>query len=347
VQAPGGAARGQRESDWLVVRRCLALVRRAWQGPATWQALLAAVLAQEGTEAYGAGSEARQRLRLEKDLERIRNHLGVDLRFDRELGGYAVGDAALALLDLPDQDLATIAWLAQTFTPDSPQHRQVQALLGRLQQALPEARRAEIERRHTALALDLAQRDDDDIPAALWNALTRALVGRRRVEFAYRSPQHSDEAPRRHVVDPYERYFDTARGHYYLRGWCHAVDGPKGRWLPQRYLDYRLGRMAELSVLPDKLPPSPPPLPRYPVEYELQAHIARLGVSRQRGIEIDEVERRPDGSALVRGHSEDPFLAAQALLHYGANCRVLGGAEVLARMRTMVRRMADIYGEGE
>lgn len=150
----GGPAvsRGRRESDWLVARRCLAVVRRAQRGPADWRALLEAVLAQEGDEAYGSGPEGTRRLRLEKDLERIRGHLGVDLYYDRELGGYAIREAGLPLLDLPDEDLATIAWLAETFTPESPQHDAVQALLARLRRALPAERRAEIERHHTALA---------------------------------------------------------------------------------------------------------------------------------------------------------------------------------------------------
>ena len=350
ARARGGqrtsARRGQRESDWLVVRRCLAIVRRALRGPASWRELIEAVVAQEGAEAYGVGAEPARRLRLGKDLERIRAHLGLDLYFDRELGGYVAGEAAIPLLDLPDDDLATIAWLAQTFTPDSPQHREVQGLLQRLRKALAPERREEIERRHTALALDLGRRDEDEIAPAVWDGLTRALVARRRIEFTYRSPQQDDQTPRRHVVDPYERYFDAARGHYYLRGWCHYSEGPRGVRPQHRYFDYRLGRMAELQLLPDKLPPFPPPAPQYAVAYELSARVARFGVSRQRGIEVTDVEMRPDGSALVHGHTHDPFLAVQALLHYGPNCRVLGGPEVLERMRSAVREMGEMYGEG-
>ncbi len=124
--------RGRRESGWLVARRCLAIVRRAQRGPAAWRELLQAVWAQEGAEAYGSGPERAQRLRLQKDLERIRNHLGVDLYYDRELGGYAVREAQFALLDLSDEDLATIAWLGETIGPETPQPDAVQALPGRL-----------------------------------------------------------------------------------------------------------------------------------------------------------------------------------------------------------------------
>ncbi len=56
------------------------------------------------------------------------------------------------------------------------------------------------------------------------------------------------------MVDPWERYFDITRGHYYLRGYCHYTHGPHGRHDQARYLYYRLGRIVSLEVLPEKLP---------------------------------------------------------------------------------------------
>jgi predicted DNA-binding transcriptional regulator YafY len=98
-----------------------------------------------------------------------------------------------------------------------------------------------------------------------------------------------------------------------------------------------------LTVLPQKLSPLPPAAPRYAVEYELTPTVARLGVTRQPKIEIQEIERREDGSALVRGETDSLFWAVHALLHYGPNCRVLGGPEMLREMRQTVRKMATIY----
>lgn len=337
--------RGLRESQWHVLRRCLAIIRRAQRGPCSWRDLAAAVLAEEGPEAYGSAEGEALRRRVEKDLARIRERLLVEVCYDRRADGYVIADCPTPLLDLPDEDLTTIAWLQQTFGPDSPQHREVTALLRRLRLYLAPERRAELERRHTALVLDLGRRDEDSFAPGVWEALTRALVDRRRVEFTYLSPEHADRAPRRHVVDPWERYFDAGRGHYYLRGWCHYTCGPRGRREHGRYFDYRLGRISEVVLLPQKLPPSPPPAPRYAVEYELSPRIARLGISRQRGIEIHEIVRRPDDSALVRGETDNPFWAVQALLAYGNECRVLGGPEVLARIRSVVQRMAELYGE--
>ena len=336
---------GKRGSQWLVIRRCLALIQRAQRGPASQDELLQAVLNQEGPEAYGETSGKALQRRLENDLHRIRNDLLVDLYFDRRVGGYVIRDTWLPLLDLPDKDLATIAWLEQTFGHDSPQHDEVHALLGRLRFYLAPERSVVIERRHTALAMDLGQRDEDEISPAVWAGLTKALVKRRRVEFAYRSPQQEDGVPRRHVVDPDERYFDTVRGHYYLRGWCHYTDGPLGRYEQGRYFYYRLGRIADLRVLPNKLPATLPTAPRYAVEYELTPQVAQLGITHHRGLEITKIERQETGGVVVSGTTDNLFWAVRTLLHYGPNCRVLGGPEMLWEMRKVVREMAKIYAE--
>ena len=83
--------------------------------------------------------------------------------------------------------------------------------------------------------------------------------------------------PRRHLVDPQHCWFDTAYGHFYLRGWCHYREGPAGREECSDYRTFRLGRIGNLTVLPDKLPPTLPPARRYEVSYELAAEIARGG----------------------------------------------------------------------
>lgn len=216
-------ARGKRESHWLVIRRCLALIRCVQRGPATRDELTQAVLEEEGLEAYG---EAERKRRLENDLRRIRENLRVDLYFDRRAGGYVIRDTWLPLLDLPDADLTTIAWLEQTFDHDSPKHDEVHALLGRLRFYLAPERRRKIERHRTTLVVDLRQRDEDEIRPAVWDGLTKAFVERRQVELLYLSPEYEDGQPRRHVVEPYEPYcFDTTRGHYYLQAYS-AIHPP-------------------------------------------------------------------------------------------------------------------------
>ncbi len=335
---------GRRESDWLVIRRCLAIIRRVQRGLATRDDLLQAVREQEGPEAYGTAKSEALDHRLENDLRRIRDNLRVDLNFDRQAGGYTIRDTWLPLLDLPDEDLATIAWLEATFGPESPQHDEVHALLGRLRLYLGLERLADLERCRTALAMDLSRRDEDEIVPAVWQGLNRALLDHHQVEFLYLSPQYEDKHPRRHVADPQSLTFDARRGHYYLRAYCRSIQSPAGHDEPCRYITYRVGRIVELAVLPQKLGPLPPVAPRYAVEYELAPAIARLGsVSRQPEIEIIEVEHRADGSALVRGQTDDLFFAVRALLHYGPTCRVLGGPEMLREMQETVRKMAEMY----
>jgi predicted DNA-binding transcriptional regulator YafY len=346
TRIPDTTKRGFRRSQWLVMRRCLAIIRRAQRGAASRDELIQAMLEEERLESYEEpGDKKALRLRLEKDLRRIRTNLMVDLYFDQQADGYVIKDTWMPLLDLPDEDLATIAWLEQTFDHDSPKHDEVHALLGRLRFYLAPERRRKIERQRTALRVDLGQRDEDEIQPAVWQELTKALTKLRRIEFRYRSPQQEDGEARRHVVDPYDCYFDTVRGHYYLQGWCHYTDGPLGRYDQRKYFYYRLGRIHDLHLLPNKLPPFPPSAPHYAAIYELSPQVARLGITHHPQIEIQEVERREDGSVVLRGETDNVFWAVRTLLHYGPNCKVLGGPEMRWEMRKIVRKMAEMYAK--
>jgi len=61
---------------------------------------------------------------------------------------------------------------------------------------------------------------------------------------------------------------------------------------------------------------------------------------------VEAVERREDGSVLVRGWTDNLFWAVRSLLHYGPNCRVVGGPELLSEMRRIVGQMTELYGLG-
>ena len=66
---------------------------------------------------------------------------------------------------------------------------------------------------------------------------------------------------------------------------------------------------------------------------------------RHRPIQIEAIERRDDGSVVVRGRTDSIFWAVQTLMHYRYNCRVLGGPEMLREMRATVQKMAEMYAE--
>ena len=55
------------------------------------------------------------------------------------------------------------------------------------------------------------------------------------------------------------------------------------------------------------------------------------------------VKAAAGGWVRVEGRTLDVFDLARNLLYYGANCRVLGGPELLAEMRTLARELGEIY----
>jgi hypothetical protein len=301
------------------------------------------VRAEVGENAYGEAEGQALHRRVENDLARIRNRLGVDVRYSRQEGGYAIYSLWTPLLDLPDEDLRTIAWLGRVFDEESPYYDEVHAFLNRIVFYLSDQRAPAVARYRHGLELRLRQRDEDEIPPDLIFRLERAVAERHWVELEYLSPQYEDGVPRRHRVAPVRVYFDPGRGHYYLYGWCRDISGPEGVTELQQYLYYRLGRIRSLRVLPDMVPPVLPRGRAYEVVYELAPPIARLGVTRHPEITVREVEHREDGSALVRGETHNLFWAVQRLLQYGAGCRVLGGPELRAEMQRVVAEMARLY----
>lgn len=330
------------------MRRCLAMIRRVQRGPTDLRGLVKTVLEAEGEEAYGSSQELMSPDLVHDDLARIRNNLYVNIRADPVTREYAIQELDRPLLDLPDEDLATIAWLQQTFNPNSPRHREVWGLLERLRFYLAPERRLKIEQQRTALVLELAQQDDDRISAEVELKLQEALARRLQVEFDYLSPQNETGQSRRHVVDVFEPpRFEPTLGHYYLRGWCHYNVGPEDRFDVGAYVPYRLGRVSNLHFTSSRLPPSPPKARRYTVEYWLSAQIARQGVTRRRWIDIETIEQQTNKEVMVRGFTDDIFFAVQELMHYRYHCRVLGGLELLEQMTETVRKMAELYQQKE
>jgi len=101
--------KGKRESPWLVARRCLALLLRAQQGPASKEALLAAVYAAEGAEAYGdAGGQVLAK-RFENDKQRLWERLLARLRYDKAAGGYVLAAWERLLLNLCGSRLGSLS----------------------------------------------------------------------------------------------------------------------------------------------------------------------------------------------------------------------------------------------
>jgi predicted DNA-binding transcriptional regulator YafY len=335
-----------RESHWHVSRRCLAILRYLQRGPARKQELLAAVYAAEGEDAYGWASGRALDKKFQADCRRVRENLCVDIKYRPEAGGYVIQGLERPLLNLPDAQLETLAFLAETFKPRSPHAVEVAQLLDSLLAWLPPARRRLVERARGLLDVDLRQRDSDQIAPDVWEAVQEAYSARQQLQFDYLSSRHDDPIPRQHFVEPWEYYFDTERGHYYLRGYCLFNDGPHGPWNPNTYFYYRLGRIRPGSarILPYKLPPWPRTARTYDAVYELAPQIARMGVSRRPELADEpKVTTMDEGWVRVEGQTDDLFRLARNLLYYGANCRVLGGRELVKEMRELVTALAEMY----
>ncbi len=337
--------RSKRESEWLVIRRCLSIIRRVQRSPATRDDLIAAALAEE-PEAYGGATGRQLYKNFHDDLARIRNNLLIEVRADPRTKQYSIQDMDQPLLALPDTDLKTIAWLEQTFGPGTPQNPEIKAFLDRIRFFLAPDQRLVIEQQRTDLVLKLGQQDDDLLDPTVEDTLQLALARRRRVEFDYYSPQFEAGQGRRQVVDVFEPpRFEPMLGHYYLYGWCHYSVGPEGRFEAGYYIPYRLGRIKQIHLLPTRLPPTPPRPKRFAVKYWLAAQVARYGVTRRRWInfDADQIERQPDGSVIVTGTTDNLFFAELELMHYRHNCKVLGGVELLTAMQKTIKKMAKLY----
>lgn len=334
-----------KNSSWHAIRRCLVIVRQLQQGHATKQTLLDAVYRALGQDAYDDVQGENLDRRFEQDKRRLREELGITVKYVVSLG-YMLDEWEYPLLNLADEQLRTLAFLADTFQPASPHAPNVQQLVDTLLSWVSEDRQRVYSRARGILPdVDLRLRDHDNITPDVWEAVQYAYHYRQQLEFDYLSIQQTDGIPRQHIVEPWNFYF-SERGHYRIDGYCLFNDGPKGSWHPNRYFNYRLGSMVPNSVrvLPTKLPPTPRAQRPYEVIYELAPQIARFGVSRR-----DELLGEPivmtldEGWVRVEGETHDVFHLARNLLYYGGNCRVLGGPELLKEMRQLVKNLGELY----
>jgi predicted DNA-binding transcriptional regulator YafY len=322
------------------------MLRRLQRGPASKDALILAVR-EAIEEPYGGASGRSLTRRFEADKRKLRELLGIDLVYDRGADHYEIAGVREPLLDLPDRALAAIAFLQETFEPPAPNRELVQDFLTLLTGYLSSARRSALDDQRTALAIAWGRQDRDALDPDVDRALRKGLTERRLIAFDYYSPSHADGLPRRHTVEPWERYFDSVRGHEYLRGYCRkTVSAAHGEHAQHRYFRYRLGRMHNVAVLPDKLPPTPRHTRTYPLIYRLRAEIARRGeVTHHPGIAIERTEPQEDGSVIVRAETDSPWWAVRTLLHYGPSCEVLGGSDALYQMRRVVEEISGLYEE--
>jgi predicted DNA-binding transcriptional regulator YafY len=338
----GSHARGERDASWLVLQRGLAIVRRLMRSPADKAELLRAVRESVDPEAYSDQPRAAERA-LKNDRAALRR-LGIEIGFDRRAGVYrlaSLGEAAW--LDLGDDELAAMALLYNAFADAGQEAARVRSLLDRIRDLLPAERADAIQRQRAVLSIELRELDENPIPPRVMQVVQQAVAERRRLGFRYRPPATGEEGPRYHEVEPYGIVF--RRGHYYLECFdLYSREGPYDRTTHEHHAEFRLQGMLDddmLRVLPERLSPGRRPQRRYPVRYRLAPAALRHGISRH--FADMQVERLPDGSAMVEATTDNEWEAVYTLLSYGENCVVLGGDAVLHLMRQRVAAMAKNY----
>jgi predicted DNA-binding transcriptional regulator YafY len=334
--------RGRRASAQGVLARCLLMLNRLKQGPARKAELIEAVR-RDLPGAYPA-APAAQRQAFKRDLQRLRRIFGVALTYAN--GQYALSEPGpLLSLSLSPEALEGMMGLALAFE-GQPDYANVLRFIEEVARWLPADQRLSLSNPQVIVNLDIVkQLDPDPIAPRVWESVRRAKAQRRLLQFNYLSARYEDNRARRFRVAPARIVYQW--GHMYLLGYVLPQAGSTPA--TGEYIRFRLSGIQDddaLQVLPTvmgRTPASEPP--RYEVRYRLLPPLGRGKVSRH--FEEMEVIQREDGTAEVRGKTQDLFYAERVLLSYGQYCVVLGGPELLARMREAVEGMYRNLGAGE
>ncbi|MCU0490906.1 MAG: WYL domain-containing protein [Chloroflexaceae bacterium] len=333
---------GKKRSSTYTFQRRLFLVRRLVRGSASADSLITEARRTFNHLIADDIYPGDDRAALRSDLRWLRNEYGcvIDLN---DAGCYTLHELGhLALLDLPDEDLETLAFLLANFSETPlPNAGAVDSLLDRMLALLPPERRACVPRPARDVRLELPAPSAATASHTL-HVLKRALR-RQQVRFVYRSSFSESMMVVQHHVEPWELIFRD--GHTYLDAFCLDCGNPEGN---RRWRLYRLDRMVEGSVtaLPNTLHLEPPPRPLHMLRYRLAPAVAR-----QQDVAIwfsgAQIEFDASGAAMVTGQVHDLWQARQVLLRYREHCQVLEPPELVAMMRESVERMATLYPNDE
>ena len=332
--------RGDKRSSWATFRRRLILVRTMLRGPATVDALIRAVKAEQGDDAYPPAAA----LAVKHDLQALRDEFGCKIRYVREQLVYTLEDLGeLALLDLPDDGLEALAVLDASFPDDAPlgANDRVRRLLNHVLALLPAARRDAIGRRYVLPHITWSVSHDEVVDARILSVVRQAISLKRQLAFDYRSNYDPDDQPRHYSVAPYLLYFRD--GHTYLDTTVLRAPDDMVR-LTLRAIQFRLDRIVTRSarMLSETLPDERPQQPVYELVYVLAPAVARnRDVSHW--FPHTAITYRNDGSARVTAQATNIWQARQILMRYIEHCRVLSPPELVELMRQTATRLAALY----
>lgn len=338
-----GSKNNSRRSQWRVMIRCLGVLRCLMRGP-TKNSDLLEIIHEDARLDEEELTHSVARKRFEEDRARLKTWLEVELEYDRTNDEYALLDIGHPLINLTDNAVRGLTFLDRTFSgDDAPMREDVRAFLEQVKMLLPAKRRKEIEKQRGLLELELGVQDSDEIDEHVWGAIHRSVAERRQLEIDYLSPSNESGIPRRHTVEPIRHFFDTTRKHYYLEAFWLQTRSQAGTFSYERKVQrFRLGRMSNATVLPTHFPANRR-IPQKELVYELTPTVARLGVTEHfAGMQIIEND---DGSVRVHALSSSLFFDLRKLLHYGENCRVIGGDEAVREMKKLVSQLTSVYAD--
>jgi hypothetical protein len=333
----------KRGSEWGAFLRTLAILKRLLQSPASADELVAYVQATLG-EVYPGETNARK-YAFKHDRENLRERLQVKFRFDSFTREYHIVDPGpFGSLELKDESLRGLGILSRDFGNGLGERVYIRALMDDLRGRLPSETQRLLEHQPETLIMGLRQFvDHGHLPPKVWETVKKAVEKRRKLSFDYLSPRYADGKPVYFEIVPAQLKYQD--GHWYLRGWVLERRPQEFTALEPEYIRFRvlyIQDSAALKLWPTVYPERFRTPPRYEVHYELSPEIGRGEISHH--FSETQITHHENGSAEVRGFTDDLWEAGRLLLGYGEGCIVLGGDELRREMLRRVEKMAKNYG---
>ncbi len=285
---------------------------------------------------------------IKRDISLLRTL--VPISYDRAVRAYTVPDKGQVFpgLALNARDVLALALARNQFcAPGAPFAEATRAALDKVTAVLPPALNTLLS---TTARTAAPGRLPRDYSAAPIDTLMQAAAQRRGVAIDYESRSRGERAWRR--VDPY--LVEARAGVYWeLHGWCHknrairtfALDSIHGLRLEEGTFSVRQPEWeafaAESGVVGGLRGGEP-----VAVEVRFTPEVARY-VLAHRWADTLRAQTDGDGSVLLAGTVRGVDGIVTELLRWRRHARVLGGAELRARMVEEVRAIAALYPEGE
>jgi len=165
--------RSNRQSEWFVITRCLAVLRRLMLSDAGANELIAIIREYEDHAATLSDEQLRDKM--EKDIKRLRESLHHDIQYICAEKVYRLVHLSHPLIDLPDESLRALAFLEKTFSDAAiPYRDEVMNLLNFIRFALPEDRAEQVGKIRGLLEIELNARASKAIAPDLLEKVSRA-----------------------------------------------------------------------------------------------------------------------------------------------------------------------------